>query len=380
MRALHDGVLVSAVLAVAVLVVAATVAGTGGAAPSHTNDVHVDSQVVGDGTVLVEEAFPLDDAVLVLRLAEEGDAGPVLGERPLGPGPHNALEVPLDDPERIDGVTRLRATLYLDENRNGEYDPGADPPLRSFGEVVADEFSVRRADRSVRLVADDSFGPVQLGETLRVPLVEVADSGHVAVHADDGGAPGRVLGVASVAPGVTENLTVRLGDRPPTLEDGTTRLWAVVYADDGDGEFDRSSDRPVTVGEDPVASWVPVVVNGSSVGGETTTGESTTADEGTTTGESTTAEGGTPTPGNAASDGDEDGEEDPTTGNAEATSESTGGGTGDGMTGAGSAGSTADDGASGGIGGPTDGFGAPTAAIAVVAALAVLALVGRRRG
>lgn len=258
-----------------------------GANEVHANDVHADNQVIADGTVVVEEVFPLDEVFLVVQTDDDGDRGPVLGVVTVSSGQHNLLEVPIDTAE-LDGPTKLHVTLHRDADGDGEFTLGEDPPVQTLESVVTDDFLVRRGDRSARVMAVDEFGPQPTNGTIGVPLVEAARSGYVTLRTDENGSPGRVVGVTRVSPGRTVDLAVDIEEPVPVAAEGRTRLWAVLHADDGDGEFDPGADRPVTVGDQVVASRLPVDVNTSAVA--TATPSTATPGGGTTTSTPTTVE------------------------------------------------------------------------------------------
>jgi len=314
----------------------------------HANDVHADTQVIADGRVVIEEVFPLDEVFVVVQADEDGERGQVLGVVTIGSGQRYGVEVPIDTAE-LDGPTRLHVTLHRDANGDEEFTRGDDPPVETLERVVTDDFLVRQSDRPVRVLAVNDFGPQPTTGTIRVPLVEAARPGYVTLRDDDDGSPGRILGVSRVSPGRTADLAVEIEEPVSVAAEGRTRLWVLVHADDGDGEFDPDEDRPVTVDDQPVASQLPVDVNTSAVATRTPSTETTVT--GSTTSSPTTLENATTST---------------TTETTEIVTED------------GTAGTTTrepDDSGSGTL--PTDGFGVGLAALAVLVVASVLA---RRNG
>jgi hypothetical protein len=80
---------------------------------------------------------------------------------------------------------------------------------------------------------------------LVIPSVEAATAGHVVIYTNDAGAPSTTaIGSATVAAGITTNVTVEL-TRPAV--DGET-LHARLHRDDGDGTFEGAAiDAPATL-------------------------------------------------------------------------------------------------------------------------------------
>ena len=79
--------------------------------------------------------------------------------------------------------------------------------------------------------------------TLSVALVRLEKPGFVAVHEDDAGAVGGILGASGLLPaGETNNLESIPLSR--LTRDGET-LYVMLHLDDGDGVFDAVKDKPV---------------------------------------------------------------------------------------------------------------------------------------
>ena len=81
------------------------------------------------------------------------------------------------------------------------------------------------------------------GNVAIIDLVALDEPGFANVHEDNNGKPGEVLGVSEFfEPGEYESVGIEL-DR--ASEEGET-LYAMVYHDDGDGEFLVGEDLPAT--------------------------------------------------------------------------------------------------------------------------------------
>lgn len=74
-----------------------------------------------------------------------------------------------------------------------------------------------------------------------IDAVNLANPGFVAIHENQNGAPGPILGISELLPkGAHENIVISLSRKTVSGEE----LFAKVYADNGDAKFD-SSDQEV---------------------------------------------------------------------------------------------------------------------------------------
>ncbi|MEK7501552.1 MAG: hypothetical protein AAB629_01360 [Patescibacteria group bacterium] len=78
------------------------------------------------------------------------------------------------------------------------------------------------------------------GNVVYISSVQAANTGWVAIQKDNAGQPGVVIGSANVIVG-TNPVKVTLNQ--PTIDGGA--YYAVMYSDDGDGEFDITKDSPL---------------------------------------------------------------------------------------------------------------------------------------
>jgi len=91
-----------------------------------------------------------------------------------------------------------------------------------------------------------------IGRDVSVAVVRLERSGFVAIHEDNAGQPGKILGVGGLLPsGETKNLPPIRLSRP--MEDGET-LYAMLHFDNGNGIFNPAEDKPVfsSLGNEPV--------------------------------------------------------------------------------------------------------------------------------
>lgn len=121
-----------------------------------------------------------------------------------------------------------------------------------------------------------------------VEEVFLTDGAYLVLRADDGGDPGRVLGYRALDRGRHTGVRVAFDGAAWADASGNTTVWAVLHADDGDGEFDPDTDTmllwfgdpagdrlAVRKGDDPVNVVTPTI--GGADGGvpvtETTLGQ-----------------------------------------------------------------------------------------------------------
>ncbi len=96
--------------------------------------------------------------------------------------------------------------------------------------------------------------------TVSVAVVRLEKTGFVAIHEDNAGEPGKILGASGVLPaGETKNLTPIMLSR--VTADSET-LYAMLHFDDGDGAFDVAKDKPAlgSLGGEPVTMIFTVSV------------------------------------------------------------------------------------------------------------------------
>lgn len=78
--------------------------------------------------------------------------------------------------------------------------------------------------------------------TVVVENLFLQQGGYLALHADDGGSPGRVLAHKRLDSGYRAGVTITI-DRQFWEENGETMtVWATLHEDDGDGEFEPNGD------------------------------------------------------------------------------------------------------------------------------------------
>ncbi|WP_323675807.1 hypothetical protein [Halorubellus sp. PRR65] len=251
----------------------------------HGNHLTADAQVVDDH-VVVERSFILQDGYAVVHIDKGGQMGKAIGHAALKAGPDENYEIDVDQEflSQIDGVAKVWVALHRTDG-DGEFEPNQDTALTGIqGRVAGSVIPIYVSeDGNVNVVARD-FGSQRIDDaSVTVRRAESNRSGFVAV-ADENGT---VLGSAPVSAGANENVSVPLAASfyESMARNESAQLTATVYRDDGDGEFDASADRPVTVGGTPVASEFEVtkVANASRTTSIVVTATGTTAPAPTTT-------------------------------------------------------------------------------------------------
>jgi hypothetical protein len=200
-------------------------------------DLVFEDQMV-EGSVVTVASVTLPSAgFVVLQSDASGTPGEVLGVSELiGAGTVMGVTVPLFFP--LEAAALIHATLHIDMDGDGQflYEPPDDfidlPATRAGGEPAT-------AGATVELLPP--LGPAAItledqrsdGAAVVVAELTLPAGGFVAIHADEDGVPGVILGMSGLLPeGTSTGVTVAL-DRP--LE-SSQAVFAVAYVDrDGDG-------------------------------------------------------------------------------------------------------------------------------------------------
>jgi hypothetical protein len=212
----------------------------------------VEQAVGDDGEVIISSVVALDDGWLVLYTDEEGEVGEPLGHVAVEEGENSDLRFTVD-PYLV--TDRLHAVLHSDQGELGTFEfPGVDTPLEVDGDEVAATFEV---DLQVTMpqitVSDQGVGTGQV----TLESVTANGPGWVAIHTDDEGEPGSILGQTPVSQGTNNDVAVTFNWR-----NATRQLHAVLYHDAGEpGRFEPSGeDEPVVINEEPIRSTFTVAL------------------------------------------------------------------------------------------------------------------------
>jgi hypothetical protein len=208
--------------------------------------VEVEDQTLRDnGRLTIVAATVPEPAWLVIHAERDGQVGEALGYAALEPGRNEAVEVTIDP---LAATERLTAVIHQDAGTIGAFEfPGPDEPLLEAGEAVSASFAIERDMRLPTISADDQ--DVLEDGLVRLRSVYALAPGWVAIHADEAGAPGPIIGHAYVETGENEDIVVHIPWRQ-----GTPLLHAMLHHDNGRAlRFDYpGDDLPVLLAGQPV--------------------------------------------------------------------------------------------------------------------------------
>ncbi|MFV1999274.1 MAG: hypothetical protein ACC654_02815 [Acidimicrobiia bacterium] len=226
----------------------------------------VDQEGLGLGLVIVSVTLPAQGFVAVHADAD-GAPGPVIGvSKLLAAGTSTDVEIIFEEP--VEGSGKVFPMLHIDMDGDGEYtfmppDNAIDlPGLLDSGEVavVGVNLTVLPATSPSALTAEEQTSD---GTTVVIATVTLPSNGFVAIHADNAGSPGPVIGNSELLQ-AGENTDVAI-----TLDQALSAsgvVWPMVHIDlDGDGEYtfmppDNAIDVP-GITDDGNVAVVPVQVN-----------------------------------------------------------------------------------------------------------------------
>ena len=207
--------------------------------------IEIDDQSLDDSGELTaaEVALP-GPGWLVILADDDGEPGDPIGQTPLAGGVHAGVSVTVD-PELA--TETLYARLHLDAGAEGVFEyPGEDEP---YDGATGTTFSVAlQLPRSVVEAAEQTVGEDNLATIARVELLA---PGWVAIHADDDGRAGAILGGVRLEAGSYDNVPVTIDRRY-----ATPTLHAVLHEDDGEvGVLEYpAGDPPLLINGQPVVA------------------------------------------------------------------------------------------------------------------------------
>lgn len=237
---------------------------------AHGAYITADDQVSADGEVVVRNVHVLVDRYVVLYAGDD-EPERIVGHAAVSAGSHSAVAIDTEDEywAAREGNVTVWALLHSRDG-DGRFDPSVDGRLESARHDGA-RITVRKSRRGDATVVPASSAGIDTDDaTITLRRVELPTDGFVVLHADDGGAAGEVVGRTALDAGPHEDVDVAIDEAFFGGQSGQFPLRAVVYADDGDGEF-GPDDRPVGVGDSVVESPFYVRISGEDDGPEIVT-------------------------------------------------------------------------------------------------------------
>jgi len=225
-----------------------------------------DQEGLGLGIVVASVTLPAQGFIAVHADAD-GAPGPVIGHSKLiAAGTTTDVEVIFDEPLEKSAV--VYPMLHIDMDGDGEYtfqppDNAVDvPALTASGDIAVTKINVTVLPPTApsALEADEQTSD---GTTIVVSVATLPANGFIAVHADNDGSPGPVIGHSDLLEaGENTDVTITL-DMPLTE---SSVVWPMIHIDmDGDGEYtfqppDNAVDVP-GITEDGNIAVIPVQIN-----------------------------------------------------------------------------------------------------------------------
>ena len=208
------------------------------------------------GLLLLALLIPL--ACQALRGGDPGGAGSTEGEQ-------QGAQEPTNEQAQGGGETSSGETMSEAAPAGG--DTAASGGGTTGGEV-AERPSAGGAAAGAATGAALETGGEQSGDgtSVTVPQAQISGvDGWVAIHADDGGQPGEVIGHAPLSEGENADVAVPIDTPAPS-----GRLYAMVHADDPDDDRYTfpDGDPPVEMDGRPVVEPIQYTVAGEEAGGD----------------------------------------------------------------------------------------------------------------
>jgi hypothetical protein len=213
-----------------------------------------DQELADPGEVTIKQVKSAGNCLVLIH--EDAGGKPstkVIGQESVPTGESNDVKVGLE-PDAREGET-LHAMLHVDSNGNGQYDGESDPPVLVAKAEVTGSFKVTLKPS----LAAPAYTATSVSSQVSVGPVVSPGAGFLVVHSNTAGAPGPVIGWATVVAGKTESLMIEL-DRP--LADSQT-VWPMLHKDTnpGDGDYKGEvADPPVLDAGKAVTVAMKVVV------------------------------------------------------------------------------------------------------------------------
>jgi hypothetical protein len=199
-----------------------------------------DQVLAEEGRLNIDMVTAIDNGWITVFTDEAGEAGELLGFTNVSDGESKDISVTIDP---FQATPTLHITLHVDSGEIGTFEyPGPDNPVRTGTDLVQESITVDIDITYPSVTVSDQ----ELSEdgSLLIDNVTAAAQSWIAVHIDDEGQPGLMLGYAPVSKGEQEELTIKIN-----RFNATPTLHALLYEDAGEpGRFDDPDvDKPVII-------------------------------------------------------------------------------------------------------------------------------------
>lgn len=205
-----------------------------------------DQLLTDEGNLQIASVVTPEDGWVVLYAMKDGELGEVLGFTAVATGLNQNLELTID-PQLA--TPTLVAMLHSDAGERGEfeYPDGPDVPLEWESAQIATTFSLDF--QLSEPVVEVNAQAVREDGIIQVANVLLPQDGWLAIHAQEDGHMGELLGVTLLTAGRHEAVAVAIPWR-----EGTPTLYAALYADAGEPlHFDfQAEDEPLMAEGEPV--------------------------------------------------------------------------------------------------------------------------------
>jgi hypothetical protein len=188
-----------------------------------------------DGRLIIDSVNAMAGGWLLIYSDDGGTPGSLLGLARVEEGSNEATSVQI--PWR-EATTQLHALLVADNGRPNLYDPEEDLPILVGGNPVMASFEI---GLPVDIFILDQ--PVVNGQVV-IERITMSAPGWVAIHSDENGQPGLIIGFTFLEAGVNEQIVVDL-----LVDTVTPQMYARLHEDSNiAGEFDfPTGDLPLQI-------------------------------------------------------------------------------------------------------------------------------------
>jgi LPXTG-motif cell wall-anchored protein len=240
------------------------------AAPAASSgSVEVGDQPVSEGSITVAKVTAGQDGWIVAHLDEGGKPGKVIGHSAVKAGDNTDVDIDLS--EDVPAGGKLWPMLHIDAGTIGTYEfPGPDAPVIVGGNIVMKQITITAAEGGGQQAAPadavEAADQSLVDGGITVASVNATVDGWIAVHLDEGGKPGKVIGFGPVKAGSNSNVMIKLSEDVPA----GGKLWPMLHIDAGTiGTYEfPGPDAPVIVGGNIIMKQITITaVGGGQTGG-----------------------------------------------------------------------------------------------------------------